>query len=513
MTPTKLLTSFAVIILLHTPLTAQALVLNPIKDTFVRAGAYADDNFGTSNQLVVKNEGPSHNNTRESWIGFDLQEVDGWVTQATLRVFLKQANGTTTHLAYPAGSDWSETQMTWNNQADSYSPALDQASLSGSDAESWIDYDVTSWVAERAFSAETEVAFIISANDSEYSVYDARETSNKPQLLITTDSIVVHSNYSDLQFALDNAQPGDVIYFTGNIYGMPTTQADGTSSQPITLRGLGNATIHGSGVSASAYGVLCEHDWYIFEDFTITNARKGFVAQYSADNGIIRNVTVDTVGDEAFKFRWNTNHWLVENCVARNTGNRTGSYGEGYYVGNAENNWISPTTPDTSGYITFLNCLAENLTNDGFDIKEGSSHVKMIGCIVDFSSGQPTGGASQGDSGFYLRAENIQIIDCLVIGQSNGGAAIKLERKNNASDGNSYGSNYFILGAQIQQTSGGSALLTVKNQQAVRESSFLYDNYELNGGNLYTSVSSTINIIPHFEEMTWSGPGGDTYHP
>jgi hypothetical protein len=284
---------------------------------------------------------------------------------------------------------------------------------------------------------------------------------------------------------------------------------------PITVRGVGDATIEGPGVSSDAYGVHCEHDWYVFENFVVSNFRKGFVAQHQADNGIIRAVTVDSVGNEAFKFRWNSRYWLVEDCVVRDTGKHSNTYGEGYYVGNADNNWTDSNTPDASGYVTFLNCHAENLVNDGFDIKEGASHVKIIGCTIDFTKGQPVGSAPMGDSGIYLRADHIQVINTRVIGQSNGGGAIKLQCENKADDGNAYGGNYELYGMTIRQTSGGSALLNVTSQPAVRDSTGLYDNYQLHVGDLYIDGSGTVPTrkTGDFTEMTWEGPGGAAYLP
>lgn len=323
----------------------------------------------------------------------------------------------------------------------------------------------------------------------------------------------VYDNHADLQAALNKANPGDVIAFTGTIDGTLTTKQNGTEARPITLRGVGEAIIDGPGGPSDGFGIICSHDWYIFEDFTILNTRKGFVAQNGAENGIIRRVTIDTVGNEAFKFRWNSRYWLVENCLARNTGLHSNTYGEGYYVGNADNNWIDADTPDASSHITFLNCRAEALVNDGFDVKEGASHVKIIGCTVDFTKGQPDPAAPMGDSGIYLRAENIQVINSEVIGQSNGGAAVKLARENQATDGKAYGSNYEIYGLRIRQSGGGSAMLNVHNEAAIRDSTILYKNYDLTGGVLYVDASTQAVSRParDFTELTWPGPGGDAY--
>lgn len=69
---------------------------------------------------------------------------------------------------------------------------------------------------------------------------------------------------------------------------------------------------------------------------------------------------------------------LFTDSSARNNGRGfTGpgiGYGEGFYVGDADNN-LYQSQPDTSSYVTFYNCYATDTRSDGLDTKEGAHHV------------------------------------------------------------------------------------------------------------------------------------------
>jgi len=177
---------------------------------------------------------------------------------------------------------------------------------------------------------------------------------------------------SDLQAALDRAAPGDVIEFSGTHSGSFETKRNGTSANPITIRGVGgNAVIQGSG---NGRGLEVFNDHYRLEGFTIRDFQKGLWVD-NADHGIVRNVTIRNIRNEAFKFRNFSNYWLVESCTAINTGVEVLRFGEGFYVGDASGNWENSSRPDTSGFITFLNCHTSETANDGYDAKEGSHHT------------------------------------------------------------------------------------------------------------------------------------------
>ena len=173
-------------------------------------------------------------------------------------------------------------------------------------------------------------------------------------------------NALSLNDRLAIANPGDVIDFCGE-ESIITTFRSGTPTHPITVRGIGpNAIIRGT--LTSGYCVSVGHDWYIFEDFTAENCKKGVVVT-RASHGYLRRIIVQNIYEEGFKFRDNSQYWLVDSSIARNCGLR-GIYGEGFYVGQANSNWINGI-PDGSAFITFINCISADNANDGYNMKEG----------------------------------------------------------------------------------------------------------------------------------------------
>ncbi|MEH0153196.1 cellulose binding domain-containing protein [Limibacter armeniacum] len=326
-------------------------------------------------------------------------------------------------------------------------------------------------------------------------------------ILLMAGTQYLYAQVADLQAALDNAQPGDVIEFTGTHAGPILTKVHGTASQPITIRGIGTATILGS-TTSSGYGLEVSHNYYRFENFTIRNFKKGIYI-FDADHGIAKNIVIEDIGQEAYKVKRYSNYWLFEACIARNTG-LSGNYGEGFYIGDADNNWESSTSPDTSGYVTLLNCIAEDTGNDGFDVKEGAHHVKMINTIARFPNRQPTLGASVGDSGYYLRGNNIQIINGKVQDLTNGtSAGFKIYQETSATDGNTYGDDVELKGIEGNNLTGYLLHLHKSSMNIPLYPDYIMTNVA--GGLYKSSVVADPTPLSSFTEMTWSGEGGDTY--
>lgn len=59
--------------------------LNPLEDTYVNAGGNASKNYGTSNQLIVKNYNADINLNRQTYLKFDLSSITGEIGTAKVR--------------------------------------------------------------------------------------------------------------------------------------------------------------------------------------------------------------------------------------------------------------------------------------------------------------------------------------------------------------------------------------------------------------------------------------------
>lgn len=307
-----------------------------------------------------------------------------------------------------------------------------------------------------------------------------------------------------LQDQLNNAQPGDVIEFSGTEQGVFQTKGHGTASNPIIIRGLGSdAVIEGNGIG-SGYGLQVKHNYYRLENFTIRNCKKGLYIE-NADHGVATSIHIEDIGQEAFKVKRNSNYWLFEDCSTKNTG-LSGDYGEGFYVGDASSNWASSSQPDTPGYITFLNCTSIDPVNDGFDFKEGAHHIKVINGMVEWINVTPQ--SSHGNSGYYSRAEDLQYINCSSKGNGSGGPAFKHFQTD--VNGVRYGYRVELKGLSIQDHSGDAIHF---HRNDIAQTSVLYDDYSLQNvsGDLWYSSVAPIEPAANFQEMSWNGEGGELY--
>ncbi|HYC72509.1 MAG TPA: hypothetical protein VEB66_14970 [Opitutaceae bacterium] len=314
------------------------------------------------------------------------------------------------------------------------------------------------------------------------------------------DDFQVHNvaYVGNLKSAMQAAGPGDIIYFTGLHTGNMRTYAHGTAAAPIIVRGI-DATVQTSSQS-TGYGVEVLHDYWRFDDFTINYAKKGFYC-FNADHGVATRLDVTNTGQEAFKFRRYTNHWEVASCSVDGAGQAANDYGEGFYVGDAQSNWESSTTPDTSGHIVFRDCHVANVTNDAYDLKEGAHHVKYINCVADFGGIEPAGGHPRGDSGFYLRGDDIQLIGCRVQDLGNGSSGYNIA--NLAANGTDHGNRIGLKAVTAENVTNGGAMFEVQSTRS--DGITVYDDCTAsNVANLSTgSGAYTVAPASSFVELTW----------
>ncbi|MCS7464974.1 discoidin domain-containing protein [Paenibacillus doosanensis] len=311
-----------------------------------------------------------------------------------------------------------------------------------------------------------------------------------------------------LRSALASAQPGDIIEVSGTYSisdGTISTSVSGSANNYITLRGTGSGATLNYTASAGNAAFYIKNNYYKMENITInsnSNSNKGLLIE--ASHGYITNVTVKNTKAEGFKIRKNSQYWLLTNCLAQYTG-QSGKYGEGYYVGDADQNWTTAPNADQSGYITFLNSNAFQTKNDGFDFKEGTHHIKVIGADIDFNNTVPE--STVGNNGLFIRANNVQVINTTIKNNAGTGQAVR-GNKMTASDGNSYGSNLEMKALSGVNLAGALIYTSFTNNK-------LFTDYSMTSvsGGLYASGSNTATSASpsSFTEMTWSGEGGDVY--
>lgn len=158
-----------------------------IADTYVNDGNKASNNYGSSEELVIK-DGLIPNYTRISYIKFSIENMDAvGSSQVLLRLYgeNKQDGATTVH-CYTASNDWQEDEMLWSTRPDYYAK-LDSAVI---DSLTTYEWNVTQALLDAQNSGETEVSFALTQEtDEDLSVvFNSSEANSQiPQLIIINE--------------------------------------------------------------------------------------------------------------------------------------------------------------------------------------------------------------------------------------------------------------------------------------------------------------------------------------
>ena len=194
-------------------------------------------------------------------------------------------------------------------------------------------------------------------------------------------AVSIGTSASDLQSALDAAQPGSVIRLADATYaGHFTITVSGSDGAPITLGGSAAAVIDG-GSNDSGYALhLDGASHWVVRGFTVTGAAKGIMLDSSSHNEL-QGLTVSNTGQECVHLRAGSSDNPVQGLVVSDTGKTTPEYGEGIYVGTATSNWcdISACEPDRSDRNRVLDNKVFAVTAEAVDVKEGTTGGELRG--------------------------------------------------------------------------------------------------------------------------------------
>src|SRR5215217_5304376 len=151
------------------------LTFAPDADTYVIA-AEPDTNSGSMTHLLVDG---GQDPQVASYLRFTVSGITAPIERATLRLWVRE-NGTTRDGpdVRSTGTEWTETDLTWNTRPYPAGAALDDAGPL--DPDTWVEYDVTA-----AVSGNGPVAFVLVAQSSDGAVFVSREGDQPPQLVIT----------------------------------------------------------------------------------------------------------------------------------------------------------------------------------------------------------------------------------------------------------------------------------------------------------------------------------------
>jgi hypothetical protein len=200
--------------------------------------------------------------------------------------------------------------------------------------------------------------------------------------------IVDVADADSLQQALDDAAPGQVIRVADGRYeGNFVATAHASADAPIRLCGSRNAVLDGGDVDGDYTLHLSGASYWHVVGLTVTGGQKGVMVDSGVGNRI-EGLLVTSMGDEAIHLRTHSSGNVVVGNTIRDTGLRKPKFGEGIYIGSAENNWCQLTgcEPDRSnGNVIEGNDIA-GTTAESVDIKEGTSDGVLRGNVFDGSA-------------------------------------------------------------------------------------------------------------------------------
>jgi hypothetical protein len=162
---------------------------NTVEDAFVRGGSYSTNNYGSDPQLHSKGYTGSGNNDRHTYLKFDLCEVSGTITSATLKLYVEDAalGGPPNSVFLAVDDSWDEGTITWDNAPGFQSGASDTRIMNLSDEQTVVDFDVTSLVNSEV-TGDKIVSIVITDTTlySELVKYCSKEGAKDPVLTIVT---------------------------------------------------------------------------------------------------------------------------------------------------------------------------------------------------------------------------------------------------------------------------------------------------------------------------------------
>ena len=120
---------------------APAFAINPVADSYARDGSYANNNFGTATNLMVKSDSTGFN--RIVFLKFNVAALSN-ALNATLSVIPCATDTVTPTLTYQweTNDNWSEGGITWNNMPTEV-PAVTFTNLGGYAVGTPVSIDVT----------------------------------------------------------------------------------------------------------------------------------------------------------------------------------------------------------------------------------------------------------------------------------------------------------------------------------------------------------------------------------
>lgn len=189
------------------------------------------------------------------------------------------------------------------------------------------------------------------------------------------------STVSDLNSALSAALPGDCIAMAAGTYALNTLYLtrSGTASAPITLRGVGPATVLTLGGSGGIY--LRASHWQV-RSLRVTNGFFGIQTE-GVSNVELDSLEIDHVKQAAINLRYGTHHSTVRRSRIHDTGLGTARYGEGVYIGGYASAGSTAADHLADDNQVIDNRFGPNVTAEAVDLSAGADRALIRGNVID----------------------------------------------------------------------------------------------------------------------------------
>jgi hypothetical protein len=155
-----------------TPISGNTFTFDPVADAFVRESR-PNNNFGSS---LVLETGSSP--TSNSYLRFEVQDLNAPVVQATLYVFAQSNSPVGFNVLAVADNSWSESTLIFNNAPAAGALINSSGPVTGG---AWVAVDVTGYLA-----GQGNYSLMLAGAEATTRTYSSRESANPPQLVIVT---------------------------------------------------------------------------------------------------------------------------------------------------------------------------------------------------------------------------------------------------------------------------------------------------------------------------------------
>jgi len=208
--------------------------------------------------------------------------------------------------------------------------------------------------------------------------------------------------WSSIQYALSKLQAGDTLYLMEGVYAAEGAKfsTSGRSSAYITLQGLGNVVIQGTGENSKAAFLTQGRDYLRFRNLTVTDA----LASVDITSGS-SFVEVDGIRTDRNRFHtriYNSSNITVRNAYADNSKNAFRAYG-------SSRNLLFENIEAYNSKDIYVGMNPNYRNGDGFILEATVTNVTMRNIIS----------ANHWDAGFDIKASNVLIENVIAYGNKN----------------------------------------------------------------------------------------------